>query len=190
VNEWVQLIAGGLLIYFGAEWFVGGASALALVLRIPKLLIGLTVVAYGTSAPEMVVGVQAARAGYGAVALGNIVGSNVANIGLILGIASIAHPARVDRSLCRRELPVLLATTAVVPALLADGRVSRLEGGTLVVIAIFYTLWMIRAARAAVTIATVRSDAKEAPIPTSVLSVLQESRRRSSFRCPRSLHDD
>lgn len=160
MNEWAQLIGGGLLLYFGAEWFVGGASALALALRIPQILVGLTVVAYGTSAPEVIVGVEAAVAGYGEVALGNVIGSNVANVGLILGIAALVRPARVDGSLRRRELPVLLATTAVVPALLLDGRVSRIEGGALVFVAIAYTTWMVRAARAAVTISAVTSDAQ------------------------------
>ncbi len=89
MNEWIQLLGGGLLLYFGAEWFVGGASALALSLRVPQLLVGLTVVAYGTSAPEIIVGIQAASAGHSQVALGNVIGSNIANIGLILGVVSV-----------------------------------------------------------------------------------------------------
>lgn len=176
MNEWVQLFGGGLLLYFGAEWFVGGASALALALRVPQLLVGLTVVAYGTSAPEIIVGVQAAAAGHGAVALGNVIGSNIANIGLILGIAALVRPARVDGSLRRRELPVLLATTALVPLLLADGSVSRLEGAMLVLFAVVYTAWMVRAARASATLSAAGSavsaaseaaDLAGAPKPTS-----------------------
>lgn len=150
------------MLYFGAEWFVGGASALALALSIPELLIGLTVVAYGTSAPEIIVGIEAASAGYGPVALGNVIGSNVANIGLILGIAALVEPARVDGALRRRELPVLLAATALLPALLADGQVSRAEGGLLVLAAVAYTTWMILAAREAITVASARSQASAA----------------------------
>jgi Ca2+/Na+ antiporter len=86
-SEGARVVIGGLLLYFGAEWFVAGASALALALRIPELLVGLTVVAYGTSAPEIIVGVEAAAAGHGQVALANVLGSNIANIGLILGLA-------------------------------------------------------------------------------------------------------
>lgn len=160
MNAWAQLIGGGILLYFGAEWFVGGASAVALALSIPQILVGLTVVAYGTSAPEIIVGVEAAGAGYGEVALGNVIGSNIANIGLILGIAALVRPARVDGSLRRRELPVLLATTAIVPWLLADGQVSRLEGAALIVIAVGYTAWMVRAALATVTIRAVQRDAE------------------------------
>ena len=84
LNHWLELLAGGVLLYFGAEWLVGGASALALSLRVAPLLVGLTVVAYGTSAPEVIVGIEAAAAGHGEIALGNIIGSNIANIGLIL----------------------------------------------------------------------------------------------------------
>lgn len=159
MGEWVQLLGGGLLLYFGAEWFVGGASALALALRVPQILVGLTVVAYGTSAPEIIVGVQAAWAGHSDVALGNVIGSNIANIGLILGIAALIRPARVDGALRRRELPVLVASAAVVPLLLLDGIVSRWEAAGLLTFAVGYTAWMIRAARSAAAVATAKLDA-------------------------------
>lgn len=162
MNEWIQLIGGGLLLYFGAEWFVGGASALALALRVPQILVGLTVVAYGTSAPEIIVGVQAASAGHGEVALGNVIGSNIANIGLILGIAALIRPARVDGALRRRELPVLVASTAVMPLLLLDGVLSRWEAGGLLVVAAGYTGWMIHAARSGASVATASVDVETA----------------------------
>jgi cation:H+ antiporter len=178
LTEWFQLVGGGLLLYFGAEWFVGGASALALALRVPQLMVGLTVVAYGTSAPEIIVGVQAAGSGHGEVALGNVIGSNIANIGLILGIASLIAPPRVDGQLRRRELPVLVASAALLPLLLLDGSVSGWEGSGLLVVAIVYTAWMIRAARGAsalaaaaagVTSATEAADAAGAPKPGGLL---------------------
>jgi cation:H+ antiporter len=162
LNDWLQLIGGGLLLYFGAEWFVGGASALALALKVPQLLVGLTVVAYGTSAPEIIVGVQAASAGHGEVALGNVIGSNIANIGLILGIAALVKPARVDGALRQRELPVLVVSTAIVPLLLLDSVLSHSEAGGLLVVAIAYTGWMIHAARSAASVATARSEARAA----------------------------
>jgi len=162
VSDWAQLLGGGVLLYFGAAWFVGGASALALALRVPQLLIGLTVVAYGTSAPEIVVGAQAAITGHGELALGNVVGSNITNIGLILGVAALIRPARVDESLRRRELPMLLLTTALVPLVLVDGLVMRWEGAALILVAVGYTVWMIRAARAASVVATARREAAEA----------------------------
>ena len=159
MNDWAQVVGGGLLLYLGAEWFVGGASALALALRVPQLLIGLTVVAYGTSAPELVVGIQAARTGHGAVALGNVVGSNIANIGLILGVSALIKPARVDGALRQRELPVLVMSTAIVPLLLLNDVVSRWESLGLVLFAIVYTAWMIRAARGAAALSSAKTDA-------------------------------
>jgi len=162
MTEWASLLGGGVLLYFGAGWLVGGASALALALRVPQLLVGLTVVAYGTSAPELVVGIEAAWAGHGAVALGNVLGSNMANIGLILGVSALVSPARVDRTLRRRELPVLLLSTLLLPLLLLDGTVSAWEGGALVLCAVGYTGVMVRAARTAAAVAHSKVDAAAA----------------------------
>lgn len=155
----LHLVGGGVLLYFGAQWLVAGAAALALALRIPQLIVGLTVVAYGTSMPEIIVSVQAALAGHPTVAIGNVLGSNIANIGLILGVAALIAPARVDAALRTRELPVLLAATALVPATLIDGTISRIEGAVLLACGILYTTWMIRAARSRAEVATAQADA-------------------------------
>jgi cation:H+ antiporter len=177
LNEWSRLIGGGLLLYFGAAWFVGGASALALALRVPQIFVGLTVVAYGTSAPEIIVGVQAASAGHGDVALGNVVGSNIVNIGLILGVAALIRPAQVDGALRHRELPMLVASTLLVPLLLADGAVSGIEASGLLLVAVAYTAWMVGAARIASVVAHARvetriageaADAAGAPNPAGL----------------------
>jgi cation:H+ antiporter len=153
------LAGGGLLLYFGAEWFVGGASALALALHVPQLVVGLTVVAYGTSAPELIVGIQAALEGRGEVALGNVVGSNIVNIGLILGVAALVRPARVDASLRRRELPVLVLSAALVPVTLADARVATWEALVLLLLAFTYTAWMVRATRSSHGLGQAKVDA-------------------------------
>jgi len=146
----VLLIIGGLvLLYFGAEWLVSGASRLALALKSSQLTVGLTVVAYGTSAPEVIVGVQASRTGHGDVALGNAIGSNIANLGMILAIAVLVRPARVDSTLASREVPVLALSTIALPLLLADGVLSVHECALMLIAALAYTLWMVRAARAA-----------------------------------------
>ncbi|MCC7111138.1 MAG: calcium/sodium antiporter [Deltaproteobacteria bacterium] len=137
------------MLYFGAEWFVAGASSLARTLRVPQLIIGLTVVAYGTSAPEIIVGTEAAAAGHSDVALGNVVGSNIANIGLILGLTALLRPARVDGALARRELPVLIASTVLVPLLLLDGVIRAWEAAGLLLVAAAYTGYMVRSARRA-----------------------------------------
>jgi len=177
--DWLQLAGGVLLLYFGAEWFVSGASALALALRIPQIIVGLTVVAYGTSAPEVIVGIQAAGADHGDVALGNVLGSNIANIGLILGISCLVRPARVDGSLARREVPVLVVSALAVPLLLLDGHIAPWEAVLLLLAAAGYTAWMVRAARSAAVVETARKDAvveeaaaksAGAPAPKSLLS--------------------
>lgn len=162
MSPWVQLVGGGVLLYFGAEWFVGGASALALALRVPQILVGLTVVAYGTSAPEVIVGVQAAIDGHGEVALGNVVGSNIVNIGLILGLAALIKPARVDGALRQRELPMFAASALLVPLLMLDGAVRRWEAAGLLLVAAAYTGWMIRAARSASMVAEAKAEATAA----------------------------
>lgn len=153
------LLGGGLLLYFGAQWLVAGSSALALALRIPQLIVGLTVIAYGTSMPEMIVGVQASMSGHPAVAIGNVLGSNIANIGLILGAAALIAPARVDGALRARELPVLLVSTILVPLTLIDGVLSALEGILLLACGWVYTAWMIRAARAGSEVAVAHAEA-------------------------------
>lgn len=142
-----QLLGGGFLLYFGAEWLVGGSSALALALRVPRLLVGLTVVAYGTSAPEIIVGIQAVLQGHPAIALGNVLGSNIANIGLILGITALLAPTRVDRALRKRELPVMVLSACVVPVLLYDGVIDRMEALLLLAAVVAYSWAMISKAR-------------------------------------------
>ncbi len=140
-------LAGGLvLLVAAASVLVRGASALALRLGLTPLVVGLTVVAFGTSAPELVVSVQAALAGAGGIAVGNVVGSNIANVGLVLGLAVLVRPLAADPSLFRRDLPVLLAVTALAAALLADGQLGRVEGVVLVTGLVAYLVWSIRAA--------------------------------------------
>jgi cation:H+ antiporter len=164
VFDLVLLCLGGALLYFGAEWLVGGSSDLALSLCIPKLIVGLTVVAYGTSAPEVVVSVQAALSDHGALALGNVIGSNIANLGLILGLSALIKPALVDGALRQRELPMLLGTAFLLPLLLRDGMLQRWEAAGLVAGAILYSLAMVRSARGSVVEAR---DALESTLTTA-----------------------
>ncbi|MBE7447962.1 MAG: calcium/sodium antiporter [Kofleriaceae bacterium] len=147
VIDALYLLAGLLLLYFGAEWLVAGAAGLARSLGMRPLIIGLTVVAFGTSAPELVVGIDASIAGQGAIALGNVVGSNIANLGLILGLTALILPPAVDVQVLRREVPVLLAVTALLPLALVDGWLARWEAAVLLVLAVGYPWWMIRSAR-------------------------------------------
>lgn len=166
--EVVSLISGLVLLYFGAEWLVGSAARLATSFGIRPLVVGLTVVAYGTSSPELVVGVGAALRDQGDIALGNVVGSNVANIGLILACTALIRPPTIDRGLRTRELPVLVVATALVPVLLIDGTIGLADGIGLAALAIGYTLWMVRASRRPATgdLDEVASAADEAALGT------------------------
>ena len=161
-----QLVTGLALLYFGAEWLVAGAAGLARSFGIRPLVIGLTVVAYGTSAPELVVGISAGLRDQGAIALGNVIGSNVANLGLILALAALVRPIAVDRQIVRRELPVLLVATACVPLVLVDGTVSPLEALALLGIALAYTVAMVLTSRrgSVAEAAQVASDAADAAL--------------------------
>lgn len=150
MRDLTMLAGGGLLLYFGAEWLVAGAAGLARSLGVSTLLIGLTVVAYGTSMPEVLVGVQAAIEGHRDIALGNVLGSNVANLGLILGVTALMRPTPVDRLLPRREVPVLVLSALAVPLVLLDGIVQWYEGAALVITAIAYTTWMVRTSQRSV----------------------------------------
>lgn len=157
----VLLLAGALLLYFGAEWLVHGSAGLARSFGIRPIVIGLTVVAYGTSAPELVVSMVAAIEGRSAIALGNVVGSNIANIGLILGLTAMIRPPRVDSGLIRRELPVLVVATVLVPFMLYNGVVSRLEGAFLVAAAVAFTLFTLRLTRQVSSESTLGVEARE-----------------------------
>jgi cation:H+ antiporter len=160
----VQLLAGFALLYFGAEWLVGGAAGLARSFGIRQLVIGLTVVAYGTSSPELVVGISAGLQDQGAIALGNVIGSNIANLGLILAACALIRAPRVDRQIVVREVPVLLCATALVPLVMLDGRVSLFEAGGLIGLALGYTGWMIVTSKRGTVAdaAEVATDAAEA----------------------------
>ena len=124
-----------------------GGAGMALRLGLTALVVGLTVVAYGTSSPELIVSVKAAMANQSGIAVGNVIGSNIFNIAVILGIAALIRPIKVQKSLIMRDGPVMVGVTLVCLAVLWDGAVTRIEGGVLVMGCLFYTIWIVRAAR-------------------------------------------
>ncbi|MCH1500211.1 MAG: calcium/sodium antiporter [Akkermansiaceae bacterium] len=142
---WV--VAGLVLLYFGAEWLVRGASELAIRFGISPLVVGLTVVAFGTSAPELVVSVKANLDGSGGMAIGNVVGSNICNIALVLGVGAVIFPLGIQRQVVRREMPVLLGSTLVFLLMIKDGMIGRLEGGALFVGVLVYVIASLVQAR-------------------------------------------
>ncbi len=140
------LIAGIWFLVKSSDWFVDGAAGLARHWKMPPLLIGMVVVGFGTSVPEMTVSALASLDGAPLIALGNAYGSNIANIGLILGLAALVAPIAVHRQALWREMPVLMGVTALTCFFLRDGGFSRFEG--IVLLAVFAVLLalMIRSA--------------------------------------------
>jgi cation:H+ antiporter len=142
------LVFGGLvLLAVGAEGLVRGSTSIALRLGVTPLVIGLTVVAFGTGSPELSVSVEAAYRGNSGIALGNVVGSNISNIALILGLAALVRPMRVRSQLIRREMPLLIAVTLLLCLLLWDGALGRGDGLLLVAGAAAYTAFAYVSAR-------------------------------------------
>ncbi len=134
----LYIIGGLVLLYFGADWLVKGAMTLALNLGLSPLIVGLTVVALGTSVPEALVSVQAAIGHQGGIAIGNVVGSNILNIALILGLSALITPLKVDSHLVKADVPLLSGATFMLVVLLEDFHISRMEGAFLLLCIVGY----------------------------------------------------
>lgn len=142
------LVAGFVMLIKGADFFVEGSSKIADKFGIPQLVIGLTIVAMGTSAPEAAVSISAALKGDADIAIGNVLGSNIMNILLILGITSVIHAIAVQKSTIRYEIPFVLAVTVVLAGIgYFDGSVGRLDGVILWVLFIVYLLYLLKMAK-------------------------------------------
>jgi cation:H+ antiporter len=141
------LLLGLVLLYFGAEGLVRGSSSLALRLGLSPLVVGLTVVAFGTSSPELVVSLKAALDGQGAISVGNVVGSNICNIGLILGLCAMITPIATNSQIIRVDIPIMLGITAVALLVLANGHLGRPEGILLFALLLAYIFFSVRLAR-------------------------------------------
>lgn len=139
-----QLAGGFILLVWGADRLVAGASALARNLGVSPLIIGLTIIAFGTSAPELVVSGVAAYRGNPALAVGNAIGSNIANIGLILGLTALVYPLRVESETLRREYPVLTLIMVASFIMAADLMFNRTEGWLLLAGLVALVLWMVQ----------------------------------------------
>jgi len=147
VQTLLLLTVGLVLLLGGAEVMIRGATRLAVATGLSPLVVGLTVVAFGTSAPELAVSVDAALSGAPAIAVGNVVGSNIVNVLLILGLSALVAPLLVARQLIRLDVPLMLAASVLVMLLAHDGRIGRIEGGALVLMAVAYTAFVVRLAR-------------------------------------------
>ncbi|SFK91858.1 cation:H+ antiporter [Porphyromonadaceae bacterium KH3CP3RA] len=141
--EIVWLLVSLVILYFGAEGLVSGASSLAKRIGISSLVIGLTIVSIGTSAPELVVSIKAALNGQSALSIGNVLGSNFFNIGLILGLAAMIYPLAVKRQLLKLDVPVMILTTLLFFLFFLDSIISRIEAFIFIVMLVSYTVYLL-----------------------------------------------
>ncbi|MDH3948946.1 MAG: calcium/sodium antiporter, partial [Gammaproteobacteria bacterium] len=137
------VFGGFAILVWGADRFVDGASATARNLGVSPLIIGLTIVGLGTSAPEMLVSAMAAWQGNPAMGIGNALGSNITNIGLVLGVTALITPLVVKSETLRREYPLMFIVMLVSLMLLLDGEMSRLDGVILLIGLVMMIVWMI-----------------------------------------------
>ena len=145
--SFIMLVVGFALLVWGADKFVAGASALARRLGVSPLLVGLTIVAFGTSAPELAVSLTAALQGANEIAVGNVVGSNIFNLLVVAGLSAVVCPLVMDRTLLRRDWPLSLLAAVILCAMIApDLTISRLEGAILLAVFALTLFLQIRAA--------------------------------------------
>lgn len=143
----LYLVGGLVMLFIGAEGLIRGSSNLAIKIGITPLVVGLTVVAFGTSTPELVVSLKAALLGNSTISLGNIIGSNIANIALILGVASIIRPLDVHAKVIMREIPIMIGISVLLLLLLTDGEIGFLDGLIFVLGLIVYLVVNVLIAR-------------------------------------------
>jgi cation:H+ antiporter len=146
IPQLLILVGGVVALYFGAEWLVRGAARFAAGVGVSPMAVGLTVVSFGTSAPELVVVAVAALKGNGDLAVGNVLGSNLANIGLILGITAVITNLKVSGTVLRREVPIMLAISALMYPIMGDLTVGRIDGFILMVTLTGYLIFVLRSA--------------------------------------------
>ena len=169
VLQILLLVIGFAMLMKGADWFVEGASKLADRFGIPQLVIGLTIVAMGTSLPEAAVSISAAVKGSAEITIGNVVGSNILNVLIILGLTAVIRTVAVQKSTVCYEIPFTILITALLAGVgLADHQVSRLEGGILWVFMIIYLLYLLRMAKSG----QVAEEAQEADKKDFILKLL------------------
>jgi cation:H+ antiporter len=141
------IILGFIMLTYGADLLVKGAGRIALLVGISPLVVGLTVVAFGTSAPEAAVSLQSALIGKVGITVGNVVGSNIFNTFVVLGVAALLSPLLVDAQVIRKEVPLLIGASFLIFFLSLDGLISRLDGVILFALIIAYTWWSIHVSR-------------------------------------------
>ncbi|MCK5066824.1 MAG: calcium/sodium antiporter [Bacteroidales bacterium] len=149
VKVYLLLFTGLVLLFISGKFLVDSSVAISRLLKIPRMIIGLTVVAFGTSAPELLVSLQAAFSGYPEIAIGNVVGSNISNILLVLAITALIYPIPVPASSVKRDWPVMMLVSLLLFVFAMNGSISRLEGGVLVSLLAGYIVMSVVRSRGA-----------------------------------------
>ena len=170
--DYLLLVVGLTLLVIGGDVLVKGAVGLAEKLKVPALIIGLTIVAFGTSAPELFISIQAALAGASGIAIGNVVGSNIANVLLVMGLPALIAASRCDDAGIGRNIVVMIGFTIVFMAILFDGVVSRAEGAVLLVLLALFLYDQMRSAKQANNEAPVDIHDEVGETPSSMPVIL------------------
>lgn len=165
----LMLLAGLAALYFGAEWLVRGGASFAVRLGLTPLMVGLTVVAYGTSTPELIVSSMAAVQGNGAIAIGNAIGSNIFNIGVILGLTALICPMRVQFQLVKWDTPVMLGVAVMFLLFFLDLRIALWEALAFLAGIVAYTVFNVKLARQQTSQQVQQEFDEAAPKPTGAL---------------------
>ncbi len=160
--DFVAIIVGLVLLIKGGDLLLDAAVALSLKINIPKIVIGMTVVSFATSAPELIVSIKSALKGYPDLALGNVVGSNIANLAFVLGVILLISPIRVTKSFYKTDWPIMMIATLLFYSFLqADGYLSQVEGGILFVLLLIFLIYLLFFQKKAVIEEKVEIDEKE-----------------------------
>ena len=160
------LLAGLVFMILGGEFLVRGASGIALRAQISPLVVGLTVVAFGTSAPELLVSIQSALAGNPDIAMGNVIGSNICNLALVLGVTAVITPINIHTDSIKLDWPVAMGSSILLFLLVFDGWVNTWEGGLFVSILIVYSVFIIRKSRRETKASQLEMDELDIPEPS------------------------
>lgn len=143
--DYLFIVGGLVLLVLGGDWLLKAAVGMSLRLNISKIIIGMTVVSFATSAPELIVSVQSAMNGFPDIALGNVVGSNIANVGLILGVVALISAMPVDTTFFKTDMPAMIVSSFLLMGiLLYDGQIDRWEGAVMFLILIAFVVYMIK----------------------------------------------
>jgi len=160
--DFIAIIVGLVLLIKGGDLLLDAAVALSLKINIPKIVIGMTVVSFATSAPELIVSIKSALKGYPDLALGNVVGSNIANLAFVLGVILIISPIRVTKSFYKTDWPIMMIATLLFYSFLqADGYLSQVEGGILFILLLIFLIYLLFFQKKAVIEEKVEIDEKE-----------------------------